>query len=259
MIHKKYTAFTLVELIVVITILAILGTLGYLSFVGYQLDARNSKRASDIKTLHTQIEILRVKGESFENMLFETGSTVIGGSISLWGFTGSINVPGTYLAWDINYTNIKVPKEDFLDPKFNVPYKMWFSSHLQTYQLAATVETPGWEYDIITSWSYAPRLWSVWNQARVERSWISGNTFYTTWVDAKSVGLLVWDQVWVSSWTYVITNIKANKVTVDTPITTPWQFLFLKTNESRYLIKKWDSDFPIDKGRGYRFVPYYSN
>jgi hypothetical protein len=35
--------------------------------------------------------------------------------------------------------------------------------------------------------------------------------------------------------------------------------LFLKNNESRYLIKKWDSNFPIDTNRWHRFVPYYSN
>jgi hypothetical protein len=36
---------------------------------------------------------------------------------------------------------------------------------------------------------------------------------------------------------------------VDSPITTPGAFLFLKNNESRYLIKKWDSNFPIDTNR----------
>lgn len=48
-------AFTLVELIVVITILAILSTIAFISLSWYQVDARDAKRASDIKSLETKL------------------------------------------------------------------------------------------------------------------------------------------------------------------------------------------------------------
>ncbi|MDD3645795.1 MAG: prepilin-type N-terminal cleavage/methylation domain-containing protein [Candidatus Gracilibacteria bacterium] len=51
------SAFTLVELIVVITILAILATIAFISLSGYSQDARNSSRASDVKTIEKALQV----------------------------------------------------------------------------------------------------------------------------------------------------------------------------------------------------------
>jgi prepilin-type N-terminal cleavage/methylation domain-containing protein len=50
------TGFTLVELIVVITILAILGTLGFISLQNYAVNARDTKRISDLQILSKGME-----------------------------------------------------------------------------------------------------------------------------------------------------------------------------------------------------------
>jgi len=59
---KVQKGFTLVELIVVITILAILATIAFISLQGYSQDARNSKVASDIRTLASSIETALTDG-----------------------------------------------------------------------------------------------------------------------------------------------------------------------------------------------------
>ncbi|MGB2110864.1 MAG: type II secretion system protein, partial [Patescibacteria group bacterium] len=56
-------AFTLVELIVVITILAVLATVAFISLTGYSQDAKNSKVASDVRSLVSAIEAGSAKGD----------------------------------------------------------------------------------------------------------------------------------------------------------------------------------------------------
>ncbi len=57
--NKK--AFTLVELIIVITILAILATIWFMSYQSYTLDARDSKRLTDLWEIRNWLEIYRTK------------------------------------------------------------------------------------------------------------------------------------------------------------------------------------------------------
>jgi type II secretory pathway pseudopilin PulG len=52
-----------VELIVVITILAVLATVAFISLTGYSQDAKNSKVASDIRSLVSAIEAGSAKGD----------------------------------------------------------------------------------------------------------------------------------------------------------------------------------------------------
>ena len=54
---KQNKAFTLVELIVVITIISILGTIAFISLQWYNIDARNSNRVTDIKSVETSLEL----------------------------------------------------------------------------------------------------------------------------------------------------------------------------------------------------------
>lgn len=58
---NKVTAFTLVELIVVISILAILGTISFLSYGNFSIDARESKRVSNIGKIENQLDIFKTE------------------------------------------------------------------------------------------------------------------------------------------------------------------------------------------------------
>lgn len=254
---KNKNAFTLVELIVTISILAILATLWALSFLWYQVDARNTKRGTDLKNLHSKIETSLLQWLDLNKTLSETGSTLSGVNISFWGFLWSTNLPWKYAAWEIDYGAIGVVRDEFLDPKFNVPYVLWYSTFLKKYQLAATVENQAGEYDIISSWNYGARKSNV---VRANRSSISWNIFYAVEWDLKTLWFKVWDNVWISATgEYIIKRISWSKAYLDRTVTTPWATMFLKNNESRYIIKKWDSNFPIDTKRGYKYTPYYSN
>lgn len=58
---KSKTAFTLVELIVVISILAILGTISFLSYGNFSIDARESKRISNLGKIENQLDIFKTE------------------------------------------------------------------------------------------------------------------------------------------------------------------------------------------------------
>ena len=57
--NKKW--FTLVELIIVVTILAILATIAFLTLWKYPLQARDTLRISDLKSIEKSLEIYKVK------------------------------------------------------------------------------------------------------------------------------------------------------------------------------------------------------
>jgi prepilin-type N-terminal cleavage/methylation domain-containing protein len=54
-------AFTLVELIIVITILAVLATIAFTSYIGYSMQARDSVRLADIKTVYFGLNYYQTK------------------------------------------------------------------------------------------------------------------------------------------------------------------------------------------------------
>ncbi|MDD3645814.1 MAG: prepilin-type N-terminal cleavage/methylation domain-containing protein [Candidatus Gracilibacteria bacterium] len=63
--NKQKQGFTLVELIVVITILAILATIAFISLSGYSQDARNSSRASDVKTIEKSLQLYATRNSVY--------------------------------------------------------------------------------------------------------------------------------------------------------------------------------------------------
>lgn len=61
---KNGKAFTLVELLVVITIIAILSAVAYVAVGGQTVKARNSRRAQDLSTIQSALEIYAIENDS---------------------------------------------------------------------------------------------------------------------------------------------------------------------------------------------------
>ncbi len=55
-LRKRDQGFTIVELLIVIVVIGILALLVITTYSGIQAKARNSKRASDVKSIQTQLE-----------------------------------------------------------------------------------------------------------------------------------------------------------------------------------------------------------
>lgn len=112
-------AFTLVELIVVITILAVLATVAFISLTGYSQDSKNSKVASDVRSLITAIEAGNAKGDfTIKDIVGTSDATNYGiadvansGAITLAGAA----IAGTYDVGTIDFATIKQQGDDFTD------------------------------------------------------------------------------------------------------------------------------------------------
>lgn len=65
MISRSKKGFTIIELLIVIVIIAILATIGVVAYGGVQQSARDSKRESDITSLHTAIEAYYVQATQY--------------------------------------------------------------------------------------------------------------------------------------------------------------------------------------------------
>ncbi len=116
--------FTLVELIVVITILAILGTIAFVSLQGYSQDAKNSKVASDIRTIVTFIETKLTQGKIYMTDLvdddIDLSSTNKNGINTSETFGSGIKLSdSTYKVGAINFTWLKQNGNDFKDSENN--------------------------------------------------------------------------------------------------------------------------------------------
>lgn len=250
---KKNKAFTLVELIVVITILAILWTIAIVSFNGYSRDARNSKKTRELSSISRQIELERIKGADFLTYAANTGALITGTNIQIAWYDDDTSFPWTYVAWDLNFSALKLNASDFRDTVFDDIYKYGATSAWQRYQLAATIETAS-DLNSYIVWNWYARESS---EVRWPREQIIDNVFYLSWAIATELGFYIGDEVrMTSSWTYTITDLIWNEIHLDTTITTPGSNIFLHRNETRHLIKKWDSNFAIDIDRWERYVPY---
>ena len=256
---KKRQAFTLVELIVVITILAILGTVAFLSFQGFNLEARNVKRTSDIQNIRSKVEVLTLQATPLSSFVLGSGSTLIWDTkIRIAGYEGYSALSGSYLAWNINPTALEIKQENFLDPIFGESYKIGYDAYSNTYEVAATIEKGGWEYDSFVDGSWDPRSSSDVSYSKVSHTW---DTFYLSWATFPETDLQIWDVVRFTgdtNATYIITGYFWDRVTVDKTITHSGANVFLHGNETRSLIKRWDSDNAIDFGRWYQYTPYYN-
>lgn len=92
----KNKGFTIIELLIVIVIIAILATIGVVAYGGVQQNARDSKRKSDVSSLHTGIEAYFVQAQQYPT-LTEINDNAAGG---------------------FRETNLKgIPSETFTDPK----------------------------------------------------------------------------------------------------------------------------------------------
>lgn len=66
--NKNIKGFTIIELLIVIVIIAILATIGVVAYGGVQENARNSKRDSDISSLHTGFEATFIQTGAYPNL-----------------------------------------------------------------------------------------------------------------------------------------------------------------------------------------------
>lgn len=117
---KAYSGFTLVELIVVITILVILWTIAFLNLWGFQGNARDSRRISDITNITKGLDIFSIKNGIFPTPDSKSiALTVSGVLIGTQWYVGA-NVlsiirmsdtkdplDGTYYTYTINADNTK--------------------------------------------------------------------------------------------------------------------------------------------------------
>jgi prepilin-type N-terminal cleavage/methylation domain-containing protein len=81
----KKAGFTLVEMIIVVTIIAILAAVALVSFSGETINARNSKRFSDLKSLQTGISTSLAKNYNLRMGVNEKVKTNIGNIVPLRG------------------------------------------------------------------------------------------------------------------------------------------------------------------------------
>lgn len=257
--------FTLVELIVVITILAILGTIAFISLNWYALSARNSKKVRELQSISSEIPVHQVKGVTLLAFVANTGSTITGTNIKIAGYNEYDSFSGSYKAWDINKTAFKWSEAVFTDSVFNEPYKIgvstigWYNETVPWYwsfELAATLEWNS-ELDTLIVWNWENRVSAIVRAARDPVLLIQDDIFYMTGQTYYETGLKAGDQVWIASGTYTIINFPTDySIRVDRTVTTPWSNLYLRRNETRHLIKKWDSNFAIDTGSWDTYTPY---
>ena len=114
-------AFTLVELIVVITILAVLATVAFISLTGYSQDAKNSKVASDIRSLVSAIEAGSAKGDFTIKQLVNTQLTSHEVTDATETVSGSIvlSTISDYEVGTVDFPTIKQNGDDFKDSDEN--------------------------------------------------------------------------------------------------------------------------------------------
>lgn len=92
----KNKGFTIIELLIVIVIIAILATIGVVAYGGVQQNARDSKRQSDVSSLHTGFEAYFVQAQQYPT-LAQANDNSAGG---------------------FRETNLKgIPSDTFTDPK----------------------------------------------------------------------------------------------------------------------------------------------
>jgi prepilin-type N-terminal cleavage/methylation domain-containing protein len=257
--HPNRKGFTLVELIVVITILTILWTISFLSFQGIATDARDAKRSSDLANISQSISIVTEKGVGIMSFVSGTAATI---NNSATGTTSRIRISwiewydalsGSYLAGDVNYTVLWIKKENFSDPlKLNEAYKIGVTNYNRSfYEIAATVENDGAPDTIVEG---------TWNPRKSTPNYGSGvgDTFYLSGKLSLETWLKVRDFIDDFSWSYTITKVSTNMIQVTGGMIT-WSSIFLHGDETRHLIKKWDSVFAIDIWKGTTYTPYKFN
>lgn len=142
--RKVQKGFTLVELIVVITILAILATIAFISLQGYSQDAKNSKVASDLRTIASSIEASLTEGKtvnSVDDVLDNAVNTSASGAVGTFGSGAYTIADGTnYGLGGVNFVALKQNGDDFKDTDNRQYYYAYAASGADAYyQLAGEV------------------------------------------------------------------------------------------------------------------------
>lgn len=157
---KSRIAFTLVELIVVITILAILWTIAFITLQWYSMDARDSKRVSDVRSLLNKINVENVKWVEYEKML----------SATTFSWTTQIKenplkINGEDKTWYqgiVNFSQLKEDGKSFKDPRDKVTdypmayaeWSVWVEPNTVSYKFVemATINERKWQ--AVVMWNY---------------------------------------------------------------------------------------------------------
>jgi prepilin-type N-terminal cleavage/methylation domain-containing protein len=166
-------AFSLVELIVVIVILAILWTISFIALQGYSIDARDTKRLSDVKSLLSKINVEQTMWIPLEELMDEDKKE------NKLTINWKSNIP--WYQWVVNYNTILENSDSFKDPSNNQDYPFAYSYwtieydwKVQSYnfvQLAYVSERERvtklvWNYFQFQDWTDSPSLfthsWTTW-------------------------------------------------------------------------------------------------
>ncbi len=115
MIKRTNKGFTLVELIVVIVILAILATIAFITLQDYPIQARDTKRISEVGALADKVNLVTADGKTSLADLVSSGTLVTATNTA---YTGSI--------WNINYDKINESGDAFKDPVSGKPYLIMY-------------------------------------------------------------------------------------------------------------------------------------
>ncbi len=116
--------FTIVELLIVILVIAILATIGIVAYNGIQQRARDSKRASDAKSIIKALEAYRAVNDTFPQ------ETPTGGSGS---FEQSNDTPGTFMEYLKGVYFSEVPIDPVNDGSHYYRYYVYPTGSLSLY------------------------------------------------------------------------------------------------------------------------------
>ncbi|HSX46860.1 MAG TPA: type II secretion system protein, partial [Patescibacteria group bacterium] len=80
-LKNKQHGFTIVELLIVIVVIGILATLVITTFTGVQKKARDTKRETDIKALHGQVEAYFAQAGKYPTLANLNDTTWVGANL----------------------------------------------------------------------------------------------------------------------------------------------------------------------------------
>lgn len=122
--------FSLIELVVVISILTILWTIGFINFKDFTLNARDSVRITDVKSIQKSLSLYIIKSWKYPeptNLKDITYSWAV--VWSQWTF------------WDSTFRNVSILNSKPVDPLKSIDYTYSVTSDRSEYELAWILES----------------------------------------------------------------------------------------------------------------------
>lgn len=253
--NNNNKAFTLVELIVVIIVLSILSTLWFISYSSYSGEARDAKRKSDIGNLTKQLELRIIDGEELFLFVLDDTSTIWSNIDISWHQTTAELWSNDYKAWNADFVYLELVGESFTDPSTWDSYKVWVTSYENRYEVAASIEQ-NWDFS-----SYVDGTWLARTslETQVELSKTIKDTVYLSGSTKSDLILYAWDMVTIDENPANVYEIKRTfntKVQFDRPLVLTWSTMELFRDESKHIIKNWNSDESIQIWSGSLYTPY---